>query len=373
MEEENWENDSVDSFTNEREKMLLDKAGWGKKNGRKGPREEADDAVLDIESAKDRYLKKLQGDIDDSEEEYFVDKDREGEEREENLENWGGKGDYYGEEDENEQVGDVEEALRLQREHMGQLKMDDYMLDEVEEEWNDQAKEEAKEEAEERVGLNAYPEYVPLLKEFAELQKQYEELEEGVKKRVLGGYLGVIVCYLGVLRTKISQGSDMKDESVMLGVLRARELWRQASERGDEEVDQSIDEDEDMDEQQDNDEEVDENMLMMEEEEEEESDQQDEEEAQEDDSESATVDLSRPRTIKRLQKSKMDSLEQAEHKGRRKDLRFYTSKIENKDKRGQQFTGDDDLGYAESEFERRSRLQSQAQRRGQRDGPGENL
>lgn len=372
MEAENWENDSVDSFSNEREKILLEKAGWGEKSGGKRAGKgkiPADNAVLDIESAKERYLKKLQGDIDDSEEEYFVDKDAEGEEVEENEDNWGGKGEYYGDDDENEEVGDVQEALRLQKEHMEQLGMDDYLLDEVEEEWKDQPKQTSQEDENDGtlVGLNAYPEYRPLLEELSVLSGVYSTLEDdSVKKRVLGGYLGVIVCYLGILKTKIrdGDGADMKDESVMLGILKARELWRQANERGDtlaevdntEEAEEVVQED-----------------IEMDLDSESESGSEEEEEEEEEPEEPTTIDLNVPRTIKKLASGKLDSLEREEHKGRRKGLRFYTSKIENRDKRGQQFTGDDDLSYQETEFDRRRRLQSEAKRRGQKDGPGEDL
>lgn len=376
MEGENWENDSVDSFNAEREKVMLSKAGWGKKNGGKQTVDgkNVPDSVLDVESAKERYLKKLQGDIDESEEEYFVDKDGEDEIGEENEDNWGGKGEYYGDDDENEEVGDVKEALRLQKEHMEQLGMDDYLLEEVEEEWKDQPKEEIEDKTDDIVGLNAYPEYRRLLEELRDLKDVYEELEEGIKRKVLSVYLGVIVCYLGILKTKIRDGSgDMKDESVMLGILKAREMWRQVKDgrEGDireEEEEEGEGKEEEM---------LESKELGSSSDSELDSESELEEEQTTTTPETDNIDLNVPRTIKKLTSNKLDSLEKEEHKGRRKGLRFYTSKIENRDKRGggkqQQFTGDDDLLYQETEFDRRRRLQSEAQRRGEKNGPGEDL
>lgn len=374
MEEENWQNDSEDEFMAAREQVSVSRAG---KYAKRAERAADSDAVLDVKSAQERYLAKLeQKQLSDSEEELYLkrgdDDDAEGDEDQQG-ESWGGKGEYYAEA-EDEEVGkeDVEEALRLQRQHMAQLGMDDYMLEEAEAQWEHQDDEEQEQQQEQDTtksgALSMYPEYVPLLEELKDLRQVLDQVQ-GVQKQVLSGYLGVIVCYLGILRSKIASGDSdgMKDESVMLGILSWREMWRQAQAT-------RVSQDSGEDEQSEEEEEVEEGEEEQAEQPDSESESGSGSESAESEAESSPEeqDFAVPRRVKRLDRQAVDSLEQQEHRGRRRGLRFYTSKI-NRERTGQTFTGDEDLSYAESEFERRRRLQKEAVKRGGRSGPGEDL
>lgn len=396
MDQENWEQDEIDEFANHRNELLLEKAGWNKKDKRNSDSEDeaSDEEVLTVETARERYQKQLQGPIDEDEEEFFIDKEDSDDEGEKN-ENWGGKKDYYGAEDveelsEEEDVKAMEEeALRLQKKHMEELNMGDYMLDEAEEEWSTTAKKDQDDknshidetfDANDKLSLlkSNYPEYLPLVEELGillPLKEKFESEEQTevgqIKYKALCAYLSTIVCYLSLFQQRLQSNEkfSMKDESIMMGVLNNRELWRQA--KGLSANATTMQDAPSLDEE----EEEEEELAQLEESSS--SSSSETEQTQDTDEEEQDSDgpsFAQVRKVRHLKQSGPDSLEQSEHVGRRKSLRFYTSKIDQRDrKRDMRFQGDDDLSYQETEWQKRERLSKLAQKRGQRQGPGEDL
>lgn len=397
--EEDYGLDEVDAFAKERNDELYEKAGLNDKTNElssDSDDEEAIEGVMDIDSDVEieKYKKKFTGPIDESDEEYFKDvnedEDGEGDEDETTRKGWGGN--YYGadeaEDDEDEKLME-QEALRLQKKHMEDLHMEDFMLDETED-WKSESNKkrdgqkieseiEVKDKFNEMTKMGdknsrmeaiskRYPEYLPLVLETKKLQPLYEELKENhedalakVQFKALSLYLGSIVSYFSVFVNKLAADEpfEMKDEDVMLSILSTRELWRQAStlvegEEGDddEEVEEGGEEEEvEIEEEQDS-EEVSEDEVSEDEDEDEDSEQEEAEEDEEDSDieDNSTPDFGELRSL-RTQTSKqledMDDIDIEDKKVRRKNLRFYTSKIDKRDAGRKTVDGDQDAYYEE--------------------------
>lgn len=179
---------------------------------------------------------------------------------------WGStKGDYYGADDieDEETAKEVEqEALRQKKKHLEELNMNDYLDDEVEEEWSKSAKEfdvgefknstkqdEKVTSIKDIMNMNPeekknhlqtlFPEFIPLSKEMAQLSDKLEELKsqeetEATKLKVcaLSSYLGTLSSYFGILLHELNNNdgfTTMRDHPVMEMILTSKEVWRQAS------------------------------------------------------------------------------------------------------------------------------------------------
>ena len=96
------------------------------------------------------------------------------------------------------------------------------------------------------------------------------------------------------------------------------------------------------------------------------------------------IDVSKPRIKKSHKKaatqdaddfaeSEITEVDAQEKQKRRKTLRFYTSKIDQKANKTEKFKGDDDIPYKERLFERQQRLLEEARKRGVHDKNGADL
>ncbi|GMG24665.1 unnamed protein product [Ambrosiozyma monospora] len=409
--------DEVDQFAAEKEEILLDEAGWTNNNNNDEEdesEEEQEVMAIDEEDDEDdsqeeieRIEKKLRGPVlDEEDEQYFGGDSDEEMNEEDDEEGWGASAkDYYGaEEDEDEDLKATEqEALRIQKKHLEELGMDDYMIDEAEEEWalESKAKEQDKElqskdvdiatldsESQLQILQNNYPEFIPLTKESKELKSLLAELAPkkdeselvNLKISALSSYLGTIGTYFALFLSNLQSGEKftMKDDPIMASILSAREMWRQAKnlpyelpEISDVESGESDAETKElniMDDAQSDD---------SDDEEQQEDISEDEQEPEENDEE---LDYTTKRKVKKL-KSKgfeeIDEIDNEDKKGRRKTLRFYTSKIDQQEnKKDARFQGDQDLPYKERLFERQQRLLEEARKRGDRNNtsaPGADL
>lgn len=220
---------------------------------------------------------------------------------------WGdNKNEYYGadELDDDETAKEIEkEGLRQQKKHLEELNMNDYLDEEVEEEWVQNAKDfELKEfqetakvqdsfvsikdvinmdsEARKEFFGTMFPEFEPLTMEFNKLNETLLELQKQelntnnlkIKIMAVSTYLGTIASYLGILLHEFKNNEDfttMKEHPVMEAILTSKEIWRQANELPMEDFDQSDipqeqlsdDEDMEMDGKLDNIDEIDDNLL----------------------------------------------------------------------------------------------------------------
>lgn len=391
--------DEVDSFADEKRQELIRKAGLDKEETRfsDSDDESAVEGVMDVDSDADieKYKRKFQGAIDESDEEYFrEDGDQDDEEEEDG--NWGGE--YYGAEeaeDEEDEKLMEEEALRLQKKHMEDLHMDDFMLDEVEE-WKSEKKQDLEEKKQDRFEelvksgskqerLNMlskkYPEYLPLISELKTYKPVYDELKKCYKEKpilavqfkALSLYFGAIISYFNIFVSKLQSNEpfDMKDEDVMVSILSTRELWRQA--RSLIENDDVSDDDDDEEESDSNevegevdeqisgseaeihqDQEADEDSEDVEQEEE--TDGEDEDEDEDEEEEIPDFDTLRTVTKKNAKKlEQMDDIDAEDKQGRRKSLRFYTSKIDKRDIKKVSVDGDMDAAYLEETDKQKDR------------------
>jgi U3 small nucleolar RNA-associated protein 3 len=393
--------DDVDSFAAARDQVLLEKAGLNEQNNDISDSDDEEDieGVMDVDSDAEveKYKKQFTGPIDESDEEYFRDPEDDGEEGadEDDRKAWGG--DYYGAdeaEDEEDEKLMEEEALRLQKKHMEDLNMDDFMLDEAID-WKKDAKKSSSNESDDnekkskdkfeemaRMGdkksrmeiiSKKYPEYLPLVSEMKKLNPVYEELKKdhtdrmlNVQFKVLSLYLGSIASYFSVFVSKLAADEpfDMKDEDVMASILSTRELWRQASgllmgddaddedaeeeaaeEEEDEEVDvqnesEEVEEDEDENEPEDISSEDDQSDIQ---EALSGSDEEAEEEENEESPDFGTLRTIKTQTSKQLED--MDEIDREEKAGRRKNLRFYTSRIDKRDAGRKTADGDHEAYY----------------------------
>ncbi|GME96759.1 unnamed protein product [Ambrosiozyma monospora] len=259
--------DEVDQFAAEKEEILLDEAGWlNNNNNDEEDESEEEQEVMAIDDEDDendsqeeieRIEKKLRGPVLDEEDEQYFGGDSDEEMNEEDEEEgWGASAkDYYGaEEDEDEDLKATEqEALRIQKKHLEELGMDDYMIDEAEEEWALESKEKEQDkeiqsknvdittldsESQLQILQNNYPEFIPLTKESKELKSLLAELTlkkdeselVNIKISALSSYLGTIGTYFALFLSNLQSGEKftMKDDPIMASILSAREMWRQA-------------------------------------------------------------------------------------------------------------------------------------------------
>lgn len=442
--EDSYGLNEVDDFAKKREKVMLDKAGLTEypesgdsdglmsdeneegvmnvddesSEGDQDEEPEEDDEPLDGEKAyRQVFGRKLDlGDARDAEDG--------GETMLDNESAWGStKNEYYGADDldDEEAAKEIErEALRQQKKHLEDLDMNDYLDEEVEEDWAKSAKDfslgqfqEATNQPQTQVRARDIlkmsadgkekllkvwcPEFFPLSKELAHLAPQLDELKAqqnssettSIKITALSSYLGAISSYFTILLHEIQTNDDfksMKEHPIMESILLCKEVWRQA---------QELPEEVPVEEEQDS-EGIASDVENME------DDLLEDENAQESDAESAgavgsdhepeyhsddlDIDISRPRVnqsasnkvpsaeIDDYVESEVADVDAQEKKARKKTLRFYTSKIDQQaTKKGDKFKGDDDIPYKERLYERQQRLLEEARKRGQSGPDGTEL
>ncbi|KAF6066397.1 Sas10 C-terminal domain family protein [Candida albicans] len=414
--EEEIELDEVDSFNANREKILLDEAG---EYGRDDQSEEDDseEEVMQVEEDSE-------GDEEDQEDEEEEEEEEEGEEEEEEK-GWGGRQNYYGGDDvsDDEDAKQMtEEALRQQKKHLQELAMDDYLDDEMMEDWqkkadsydNKDTSSSTQQQQQQQLIIESnssianledsdklkllqqsFPEFIPLLKELNSLKVKLEDLQKLEDKNkcietkivALSAYLGAISSYFAIFVDNLNNEESfvsMKDNPIMETILSSREIWRQANELPDDiklddvkvhvsDVVSSSDIDDednfvDAKEEQSEDEEISEEEVS-----------QDEDEDQSDD---LDIDANSERIIKHVSKKHGDDFTEADiedidmedKQRRKKTLRFYTSKIDKAAaKKDQSYSGDIDVPYKERLFERQQRLLEEARKRGLQKQDDENI
>ncbi|KAH3902669.1 rRNA-processing protein SAS10 SCDLUD_000252 [Saccharomycodes ludwigii] len=340
-------------------------------------------------------------------------------------EEWGStKNEYYGgdEIDDAEDAKEVEkEALRLQKKHLEELNMQDYLDDEIEDEWIKEAKnydvEQSQQsnkqdqasassiknisnmtEDEKKSFLKmSFPEYFPLAKEYTKLTKILGALDQDetqsevieMKKLVLNAYLGTVASYFSVFISEVENDegfTSMKEHPVMESILTLREVWRQVNELPNISTEvfaeQEIDDDEDLEMPEELDEAVF-NTLDTETPENKENVINEEENAVAADGDiSIDIDVTKSRLPGQLlgkdkntneesgndddfAESEIFDVDAQEKKARKKTLRFYTSKIDQQsNKKMEKFGGDEDIPYKERLYERQQRLMEEARKRG---------
>jgi len=407
--EEDFGMDEVDSFHASREKILLDEAAPSRKTYQDD--EESDEEVMGVSNAESSESE------DDDDAEFFGKKDEEEELEDDGA--WGStKGTYYGadELDDDESAKQIEEeALRQQKKHLQELNMDDYVDEELEEEWKKNAKKhdfgsavastnknletfqnisQLDPKAKRKYISTSHPEFLPLSKELSKLKPLLDNLKErkdqnevsNVKFIALSAYLGAISSYFAIFISLLKENEPftMKEHPVMEGILSTKEVWRQASELQDMEDSISEDEDEDLEtkypqQQAFSEEASDEDVFNSA------SESLGEESGEESDNGEASdveIDISKPRTFKKVKpqveedfaEGQIADVDAEEKKARKRTLRFYTSKIDQQArKKDEKYTGDLDIPYKERLFERQQRLIEEARKRGQHDDHGEDL
>lgn len=345
---------------------------------------------------------------------------------------WGSsKNEYYGADDlDDEQTArEIEkEALRQQKKHLEDLNMDDYLDDEVETEWVKEAKEfdlgqfqestsqkqsnvsvkdvlNMDSEARESFLRTSFPEFFPLSRELQKLAPELEALKSNepnevnnIKVMALSSYLGTISSYFAIFQHEIQNNdefSTMKEHPVMESILTSKEVWRQAGELPEDSILADEEQQSEEDEQISDVGELDEELLdriedddIQQEELEEESNDDENSLDGEDEADELSIDVTKARISKREQaktenlgediddfvESEMADVDAQEKKSRKKTLRFYTSKIDQQEKKkSERFKGDDDIPYKERLFERQQRLLEEARKRGLHDSNGADL
>lgn len=398
----------LDAFDSRREKLLLDEAGDYLNN------DLSEDEVSDEEVMALKHQAKESDDVvnddDEDNDDEEEDADADGEE------GWGSKRNYYGGDDASDDEDAkqmVEEALRQQKKHLQDLHMDDFVDEDMLEDWKkteqaalegfatelNEVQEvdfEAMDDNDKLKHLNGqYPEFVPLLNEFNALLPRLNELKElslndaiSAKLSALSAYLSCISSYFALfvdnLRSK--EHTSMKDHPVMESILSSREVWRQAEELSIQAKPRSSDIDV-VDDDMEKDIEMvgiagsDADRLETDSEDEEEDhvdeDSEEEEDIAEQQSKELNIDINAKREIKKVKNISSagdytetalpDTIDREEKERRKKSLRFYTSKIDQasqKNARNEKFTGDLDLPYRERLFERQQRLLEEARKRG---------
>ncbi|CAX42145.1 Something About Silencing ortholgue, putative [Candida dubliniensis CD36] len=427
--EEEVELDEVDSFNANREKILLDEAGeYGRDDQSEDDDSEEEVMQVEEDSEDDEDDQENSGYNDDEEDEEEEDEE---EVEEEEGKGWGGRQNYYGGDDvsDDEDAKQMtEEALRQQKKHLQELAMDDYLDEEMMEDWQKKADsydnkeslsttqqsqqqliiesnssiENLEDNDKLKLLQQSFPEFIPLLKELNILKVKLEDLQKIEDKNrsietkivALSAYLGAISSYFAIFVDNLNNEESfvsMKDNPIMETILSSREIWRQANELPDEikmddvkvyvsdVVSSDIDDEEnfvDAKEEQSEDEEISE----IEEEEEEEEEQ--EEEEKENQSDDLDIDANSQRIIKHVSKRHGDDFTEADiedidmedKQRRKKTLRFYTSKIDKAAaKKDQSYSGDMDVPYKERLFERQQRLLEEARKRGLQKQDDENI
>ncbi|CUS23073.1 LAQU0S08e01530g1_1 [Lachancea quebecensis] len=442
--EDSYGLNEVDDFAQKREKVMLDKAGMseypesGDSDGLMSDENEEGVMNVDDESSEDDQDEGSQEEDEplDGEKAYrqvFGRKLDLGDAREaenegatmlDNESAWGStKNEYYGADDldDEEAAKEIErEALRQQKKHLEDLDMNDYLDEEVEEDWAKSAKDfslgqfqeatnqpqtqvrardilKMSAEGKEKLLKVWCPEFFPLSKELALLAPQLDELKAqqqssesiSIKITALSSYLGAISSYFTILLHEIQTNDDfksMKEHPIMENILLCKELWRQA---------QEIPEEAPVEEEQDSEEIASdvENMEddLLEDEIAHESDAQSADAADSDQeleyhSDDLDIDINKPRVnsgasnklptaeVDDYVESEVADVDAQEKRARKKTLRFYTSKIDQQaTKKGDKFKGDDDIPYKERLYERQQRLLEEARKRGQSGPDGTEL
>ncbi|KAH3663768.1 hypothetical protein OGAPHI_005170 [Ogataea philodendri] len=368
--------DEVDEFHAGKEQILFDQAGFEEPES-----EESEQEVLgldedDEEEEIERYKRQLTGHVDEEEEDYFG-SEQEQEQEEDDVEGWGSRNDYYGGdnvEDQEDAKLMEQEALRIQKKHLEDLHMDDYMVDDDDEDWSkpDKSTEAVAETAKldesnfPELMETQYPEFIPLLKEVETLTPVLEELdvqkkqssEAELKFSALSVYLGTITTYFALFGSYLKSGEQfsMREEPIMTGILSAREVWRQAQKKRAKRQHESL-----VEEAETAPELIDQFDDALSDEEE------DSKEVSSDEEEPDVLADRRVRRLRAVGPEELDEVDREEKKGRRRTLRFYTSKIDQQErKKDSKFQGDQDVPYKERLFERRLRLLEEARKRGDR-------
>ncbi|CDK25027.1 unnamed protein product [Kuraishia capsulata CBS 1993] len=396
--------DEVDAFNEEREKILLNESGIQDRHQDEQEDDQEDVMSLGESDSENDFDFRNNRHMDEEEEDYY--KSESEAENGDDEDKWGSRNDYYGADDiEEEEDAKLleEEAIRLQKKHLAELNIDDFMDEDYDEGWEKKAVDEGEEVSEpvsvtnvndldtkERLELlkTAYPEFLPLTREFSSLKPVWEQLKSSqrnevgnVKFTALSTYLGTIGTYLATFMYNLESGEQfsMKDEPVMEGILHSREIWRQASELPDIEVVKKTDIPSDYSSESGISD--DQGVDVSESESGSDSASEDvDDEGVESDNSDITFDiLSKRRTIKALRAKgdDADEVDQEEKKGRRKTLRFYTSKIDQKENKIEdKYTGDADIPYRERLYERQQKLIEEARLRGEKgnsNAPGVDL
>ena len=409
--EEEIELDEVDSFNANREKILLDEAG---EYGRDDQSEEDDseEEVMQVEEDSE--------DDEEDQEDEEEEEEEEGEEEEEEEKGWGGRQNYYGGDDvsDDEDAKQMtEEALRQQKKHLQELAMDDYLDDEMMEDWQKKADSYdnkdtlsstqqqqqqqliiesnssiANLEDSDKLKLlqQSFPEFIPLLKELNSLKVKLEDLQKLEDKNkcietkivALSAYLGAISSYFAIFVDNLNNEESfvsMKDNPIMETILSSREIWRQANELPDDiklddvkvhvsDVVSSSD--------------IDDEDNFVDAKEEQSEDEEISQDEDEDQSGDLDIDANSERIIKHVSKKHGDDFTEADiedidmedKQRRKKTLRFYTSKINKAAaKKDQSYSGDIDVPYKERLFERQQRLLEEARKRGLQKQDNENI
>lgn len=395
--ENNSDLDEVDDFNANRSKILLDQAGEYAQ-GRESEDEDSQEEVMGSDSDEEDEEDEEE---ENNEEENDADADEFDEEK-----GWGGKQNYYGGDDASDDEDSkqmTEEALRQQRKHLQDLEMDDYVDEDILEDWQKKADTfdtkdhnvsqvimdtptnfESLDDAERSKLLKqSFPEFIPLMRELEELQPKLDELRHldqnvctRIKVGALSGYLASITSYMAIFVENLRSGegfTSMKDHPVMESILSSREVWRQANdlpleikeetEEITKEVSSSdVDEEEFVDakEEQDDSESV-------------EDVEEEEEEMEKTPKKSHNIDIHKKRVIRRVSQStgddfteaNIDDLDMEDKTRRKKTLRFYTAKIDKAaSQREKYISGDMDVPYKERLYERQQKLIEEARKRG---------
>ncbi|KAK6454869.1 disrupter of silencing SAS10 part of small subunit processosome something about silencing 10 [Scheffersomyces xylosifermentans] len=404
--------DEVDAFDANKEKILLDNAGeyaarFGEEDELSSEEEVLGGEVdnLDDEESEENEENEDGSDVDSD----ALAEEQEQEEEEDEERGWGGKKNYYGGDDASDDEDArqmTEEALKQQKKHLNELAMDDFIDEDMMDDWKKTSEEQAEADAaaqktqlvisegstsienlddEEKLKLlnQSFPEFVPLLKELNLLKPQLAELQSKpnnqfieVKSVALAAYLAAITSYFAIFVDSLRSGepfTTMKENPVMETILSSREVWRQASE-----LPEVADEKEKTDEFNEEFQSVENSdMSELESDIDVNSEEDDEEEfvdAQEEQNDDLDIDITSKRRIKRVSKNRVsdftevatpEDVDMEEKQRRKKTLRFYTSKIDQAVAKGNDhFSGDLDLPYRERLFERQQRLIEEARKRG---------
>ncbi|CAH6723176.1 something about silencing protein 10 [[Candida] jaroonii] len=388
------EDDEVDDFHNNQEKILLEQAGeYGVTADHE---EDEDEEVLGFNEEDEEDEQDQDMDSEDFDEE-------EDDEEEEEIEGWGGRKNYYGGDEVEDAVSAkqmTEEAIRQQKENLQELGMDDYVDEDLMEDWSKKAesfdeKSSKKMVINEDLDLNkldqseklelltsSFPEFIPLLKELNTHKSKLEEFGESqvdeLKKVALTAYLSAISSYFSIFVDQIKNNepfSSMKEHPVMETILTTRQIWKETeileSDDLEGEEEEFVDAEQELSEVEHDMEEVsDEESLEGQGD----SDISEISEIEdEEDAEDINIDINAKRTIKQVkpisndfsEPTVMDDIDEEEKQKKKKSLRFYTAKIDKSAlKNDEKFSGDLDLPYKERLFERKQRLIEEARKRG---------
>lgn len=390
--------DEVDAFTDNQEKILFEQAGSHIGNRGQNDNNSSEEEVMALEDDESQDEEILsQGSFESSNEDENGDSDALSEEA------WGGRQHYYGGDDISDDEGDkemAEEALRLQKKHLKELSMNDFIDEEMMKDWQEEAEKDVEEPKSIKLSIDqgesvlekmndneklnflndSFPEFRPLLKEFIELKTtlrnyavQKDDDLVNIKKMALSAYLSSLASYFSLFAEKLKKGdiyTGMKDNNVMETILKSREAWRQtkmlfnientSEPQSSQKEPQSIS---DLESESESDSDSDHFMNVS------------------DNSESAgseifdhtikqpdtefDIDINVKRQIKHNKNSNVDDVDLEDKQRRKRTLRFYTAKIDKAEaKNFREISGDNDLPYKERLYERQQKLLEEARRRG---------